>query len=364
MEFNQLIENAMQRNASDIHIAVNHPPAMRVYGEIIYLRIPELTKEQVTRMIHSCMNEEQKAIFEREWEIDFSFKHEAGFRMRVNLFNNIHGPAAAMRIIPLTIKSLEELSAPPILQKITTNISKGMILVTGPTGSGKSTTMAAMIDHINKNSQKHILIIEDPIEFTHKSHMCIISQREIGMHSKSFARALKSALREDPDIIMVGEMRDLETIQLALTAAETGHLVIGTLHTNTAASTVDRIVDVFPAEDKPMVRSMLSNSLEAVISQRLIRKADMTGMVAAHEVMLCNSAIRNLIRESKIQQIPSIMQTNAGIGMQLMKDALLNLSSKGIIDNSEALQLLNASENNMISKVGIAGSKASLNSGF
>ncbi|HEZ1720233.1 TPA: type IV pilus twitching motility protein PilT, partial [Neisseria meningitidis] len=294
------------------------------------INLPEMSAEEVGNMVTSVMNDHQRKIYQQNLEVDFSFELPNVARFRVNAFNIGRGPAAVFRTIPSTVLSLEELKAPSIFQKIAES-PRGMVLVTGPTGSGKSTTLAAMINYINETQPAHILTIEDPIEFVHQSKKSLINQRELHQHTLSFANALSSALREDPDVILVGEMRDPETIGLALTAAETGHLVFGTLHTTGAAKTVDRIVDVFPAGEKEMVRSMLSESLTAVISQNLLKTHDGNGRVASHEILIANPAVRNLIRENKITQINSVLQTGQASGMQTMDQSLQSLVRQGLI---------------------------------
>ena len=297
---------------------------IRVHGDVRRINLPAANQEQVFDMITDVMNDNQRKIFQQNLETDFSFELPNIARFRVNAFMSNRGPAAVFRTIPSTVLTLEQLQAPKVFEKIS-DTPRGLVLVTGPTGSGKSTTLAAMINYINENHPAHILTIEDPIEFVHQSKKALVNQRELHEHTHSFANALKSALREDPDVILVGEMRDPETIGLALTAAETGHLVFGTLHTTGAAKTVDRIVDVFPAGEKEMVRSMLSESLRAVISQTLLKTKDGSGRVAAHEIMLSTPAVRNLIRENKIAQIGSVMQTGQQYGMQTLDQCLQNL---------------------------------------
>ncbi len=306
---------------------------------MVPLKVPPLTPDMIKSMLYSIMSEKQRSAYERDFELDFSISFGENMRFRVNAFNTLNGPAAVFRTIPTRILSLDELGTPDILKKLT-QLHKGLILVTGPTGSGKSTTMAAMINHINAHSAKHILTIEDPVEFVHHSKKSLVNQREVGPNTKSFAAALKSALREDPDVILVGELRDRETIQLAITAAETGHLVMGTLHTNSAPKTIDRIIDVFPGEDKEMVRAMLSVSLEAVITQALVKRADGKGRIAVHEILLGTGAIRNLIRENKVPQISSMMQIGSKVGMKTMRDSAYALLNDGIIDSDTARALL------------------------
>jgi twitching motility protein PilT len=318
-------------------------PTLRINGDIVPLRVSAISTDEVSAMIGDLMSEEQKRQYREELEIDFAVSVKGIGRYRLNAFTSINGPAAVMRDIPTAVKSIEELKLPRIIERFSL-LSKGLVLVTGPTGSGKSTTLAAMVDHINQYRKRHILTIEDPIEFIHKSNLSIVNQRELGVHTRSFSSALKSALREDPDVILIGELRDIETISLALTAAETGHLVLATLHTSSANKTIDRIIDVFPGDDKPMVRSMLSSSLEGIVSQILIRTADESGRVAAHEILSVNSAIRNLIRDNKIPQIYSMMQVGTKHGMKVMKDSIYELLDEGIITEENARAALNYNE--------------------
>ncbi len=340
MDVTDLLAMTHQHNASDLHLSSYNPPILRINGDMSPVRtVPPLEPEKVKEMLYSIMTDQQRRDYETELEIDFSISFGDASRFRVNAFNTMYGPAAVFRTIPTRIVTLEELNAPEIFYKLT-SLHKGLLLVTGPTGSGKSTTLAALIDHINSNHQHHIITIEDPIEFVHQSKMSLINQREVGASTKSFARALKSCLREDPDIILVGELRDIETIHLAMTAAETGHLVMGTLHTNTAPKTIDRIIDVFPSSDKAMARAMLSVSLEAVISQSLLKTADGAGRVAAHEIMLGTSAVRNLIRENKVPQLYSAIQTGSKYGMRTMKESLTALLNEGKITESEMQRVL------------------------
>lgn len=338
MEITDLLISTQKNNASDLHLSTGNPPILRIHGEMMPYKSPPLTQEDVKRMLYSIMTEQQRADYERDMELDFAISFAEDMRFRVNAFNTLNGPAAVLRSIPTEILTLEDVGAPEILKKLC-SLQKGLILVTGPTGSGKSTTLAAMIDHINENDSKHIITIEDPVEFVHKSKKCLINQREVGKNTQSFAKALRSALREDPDVILVGELRDIETIQLALTAAETGHLVMGTLHTNSAPKTIDRIIDVFPAEDKEMVRAMLSVSLEAVVTQALLKRKE-GGRVASHEIMLGTHAVRNLIREGKVPQLYSLIQIGSKIGMCTMKDSVYALLEKDIISESAARSLL------------------------
>ena len=335
MQITDLLAFGVKNKASDLHLSAGLPPMIRVHGDVRRINLPEMNAEEVGHMITSVMNDLQRKNYQQNLETDFSFELPNVARFRVNAFNTNRGPAAAFRTIPSRVLSLEELKAPHIFKKIAQN-PRGLVLVTGPTGSGKSTTLAAMINYINETQSSHILTIEDPIEFMHESKKCLINQRELHEHTHSFANALRSALREDPDIILVGEMRDPETIGLALTAAETGHLVFGTLHTTGAAKTVDRIVDVFPAGEKEMVRSMLSESLRAVISQTLLKTRDGQGRVAAHEILTSTSAVRNLIRENKIAQLGSALQTGQAHGMQTLDQALQALVRTGTISPETA----------------------------
>jgi len=311
------------------------PPMIRVHGDVRRINVPAMEHNEVHDMVYDIMNDGQRKVYEEMLECDFSFEIPNLARFRVNAFNHNRGAGAVFRTIPSKILTLEQLNCPPIFKEIAQN-PRGICLVTGPTGSGKSTTLAAMVDFINDTEHGHILTVEDPIEFVHQSKKCLINQREVGPHTLSFANALRSALREDPDVILVGEMRDLETIRLALTAAETGHLVFGTLHTSSAAKTIDRIVDVFPAAEKDMVRSMLSESLRAVISQTLCKTKDGQGRVAAHEIMIGTPAIRNLIRENKIAQMYSAIQTGQNVGMQTLDQNLKELVQRNIISVGEA----------------------------
>lgn len=330
MQITDLLAFGAKNKASDLHLSSGISPMIRVHGDMRRINLPEMSAEEVGNMVTSVMNDHQRKIYQQNLEVDFSFELPNVARFRVNAFNIGRGPAAVFRTIPSTVLSLEELKAPSIFQKIAES-PRGMVLVTGPTGSGKSTTLAAMINYINETQPAHILTIEDTIEFVHQSKKSLINQRELHQHTLSFANALRSALREDPDVILVGEMRDPETIGLALTAAETGHLVFGTLHTTGAAKTVDRIVDVFPAGEKEMVRSMLSESLTAVISQNLLKTHDGNGRVASHEILIANPAVRNLIRENKITQINSVLQTGQASGMQTMDQSLQSLVRQGLI---------------------------------
>ena len=334
MDITELLAFSVEHNASDLHLSTGTPPSIRVDGDVRKLNIPAFDEKDVNALVYDIMNDRQRKEYEQNLEVDFSFEVPNLARFRVNAFNQNRGPAAVFRTIPSTVLTMEQLGCPESFKTIADN-PRGLVLVTGPTGSGKSTTLAAMVDYINATKHHHILTIEDPIEFVHSNKSCLINQREVHRDTLSFSNALRSALREDPDVILVGEMRDLETIRLAMTAAETGHLVFGTLHTTSAPKTIDRIIDVFPAEEKSMVRSMLSESLRAVISQTLVKKVG-GGRVAAHEVMIGVPAIRNLIREDKIAQMYSAIQTGMSHGMQTMDQCLLNLVNRGVITRQDA----------------------------
>ena len=339
MDITQLLTFCFQQNGSDLHISAGEPPIIRVDGDMKKVKVPALTPEQTQSMLYDIMGDHQRKIFEERSDIDFSIEVGEAARFRVNIFRQRRGMGAVFRVIPTKILTLEQLGMPQILADLTRK-EKGLVLVTGPTGSGKSTTLAAMINLINEEFDGHILTIEDPIEFVHPSKRCLVNQREIGPHTQGFAAALRAALREDPDIILVGEMRDLETIQLALTAAETGHLVFGTLHTSSAPKTVDRIIDVFPANQQGQVRAMMSESIQAIITQTLCKKNG-GGRVAALEVLIGTTAVRNLIRENKIHQIPSIMQTSQNTGMRTMEAALIELATKNLITHEAAIEKSN-----------------------
>ncbi|MBP7712356.1 MAG: type IV pilus twitching motility protein PilT [Gammaproteobacteria bacterium] len=334
MDIGELLAFSVKNGASDLHLSAGLPPMIRVDGDIRRINVPALEHKVVHDLVYDIMNDKQRKDYEEFLETDFSFEIPGLARFRVNAFNQNRGSAAVFRTIPSKILTLEDLNAPSIFKQISDN-PRGVVLVTGPTGSGKSTTLAAMIDYKNNSEYGHILTIEDPIEFVHESKKCLINQREVHRDTLGFNEALRSALREDPDIVLVGEMRDLETIRLALTAAETGHLVFGTLHTSSAAKTIDRIVDVFPAAEKDMIRAMLSESLRAVISQTLLKKIG-GGRIAAHEIMIGTPAIRNLIRENKIAQMYSAIQTGQQFGMQTLDQNLQELSRKGLVSREEA----------------------------
>jgi len=334
MDIAQLLAFGVKQGASDLHLSAGLPPMIRVDGDIRRINVPEMEHKQVHDMIYDIMSDKQRKDYEEFLETDFSFEIPGLARFRVNAFNHNRGAGGVFRTIPSKILSLEDLGAPKIFQEIS-EYPRGIVLVTGPTGSGKSTTLAGMVDYKNDSEYGHILTVEDPIEFVHESKKCLVNQREVHRDTLGFNEALRSALREDPDTILVGEMRDLETIRLALSAAETGHLVFGTLHTSSAAKTIDRIVDVFPAAEKSMVRSMLSESLKAVISQTLMKKIG-GGRVAAHEIMIGTPAIRNLIREDKIAQMYSAIQTGQNVGMQTLDQNLKELLAQGVVSKDEA----------------------------
>jgi twitching motility protein PilT len=334
MDIAALLAFSVKNSASDLHLSAGLPPMVRVDGDMRRINLPTMEHKEVHAMIYDIMNDKQRKNYEEFLETDFSFEIQGLARFRVNAFTQNRGAAAVFRTIPSQVLTLEELDAPAGFKDIANN-TRGIVLVTGPTGSGKSTTLAAMINYKNENDFAHILTIEDPIEFVHESKKSLVNQREVHRDTHSFSESLRSALREDPDIILVGEMRDLETIRLALTAAETGHLVFGTLHTSSAAKTIDRIIDVFPAAEKDMVRSMLSESLRAVISQTLLKKLG-GGRAAAHEIMIGTPAIRNLIREDKIPQMYSAIQTGQGVGMQTLDQCLLELVHRKVVTKQEA----------------------------
>jgi twitching motility protein PilT len=337
MDISELLAFSVKNKASDLHLSAGLPPMIRVHGDVRRINLPPLEHKDVHAMIYDIMNDSQRKLYDENLECDFSFDLPGLARFRVNAFNQDRGAAAVLRTIPSRVLSLEELQAPRVFADFSSK-PRGLVLVTGPTGSGKSTTLAAMIDYVNNNLYGHVLTIEDPIEFVHESRKCVINQREVGPHTLSFANALRSALREDPDVVLVGELRDLETIRLALTAAETGHLVFGTLHTSSAAKTIDRIVDVFPAAEKEMVRAMMSESLVAVISQSLLKLKDGNGRVAAHEIMVGTPAIRNLIRENKVAQMYSMIQTGSQFGMQTLDQCMMDLVRRNVVSVGEARQ--------------------------
>ncbi|NLC21841.1 MAG: type IV pilus twitching motility protein PilT [Halomonadaceae bacterium] len=334
MDITELLAFAAKQNASDLHLSAGLPPMVRVDGDIRRLELPVMEDRQVRELIHSGMNESQRRVYEETLEADFAFEVPGIARVRVNAFHQARGAGAVLRFIPGEVLSLEALGLNDIFRRLAL-LPRGLVLVTGPTGSGKSTTLAAMIDYINERRAAHVLTIEDPIEFVHRSKRCLINQREVHRDTRGFAPALRSALREDPDVIMVGELRDLETIRLALTAAETGHLVFGTLHTTSAAKTIDRIIDVFPGDEQAMVRAMLAESLQGVISQTLLKRRT-SGRVAVHEVLIATPAVRNLMREDRVAQIYSAMQTGGAHGMQTLDAALARLVAEGVVDREEA----------------------------
>ncbi len=336
MDISRLLHFTIQNEASDLHISAGESPMIRVHGEMKRVDTPALSTEQAQAMIYDMMNDSQRKIFEEFSDIDFSMQLGDVSRFRVNIFRQNRGLGAVFRAIPTTIRTLTELGMPPVMSSIAQR-EKGLVLVTGPTGSGKSTTLASMIDLINQTLEGHILTVEDPIEFVHQSKRCLVNQREVGSHTQSFGNALRAALREDPDIILVGEMRDLETIHLALTAAETGHLVFGTLHTSSAPKTVDRIIDVFPADQQGQVRAMFAESIQAIVTQTLCKKVG-GGRIAALEVLIGTPAVKNLIREGKIHQLPGVMQTSQGVGMQTLEMSLRELLDRGLIDRATAVE--------------------------
>ncbi len=342
MDITDLLAFTVKNKASDLHLSAGLPPMVRIDGDIHRLKAPAQSKQRVLDMLYDIMNEKQRKLFEEDLELDFSVDIKGLARFRVNAFSQSRGPAAVFRVIPSEINSLEDLGLGNIFSELCAK-NKGLIIVTGPTGSGKSTTLAAMVNEINVTYQKHILTIEDPIEFIHTSKKSLINQREVHRDTLSFEAALRSALREDPNVILVGEMRDLETVRLALTAAETGHLVLATLHTSSAVKTIDRIVDVFPAGEKDMIRTMLSESLEAVVSQMLVKKAN-GGRALAHEIMICNGAIRNLIRENKAAQMYSSIQTGAQEGMITLDAHLRELVTRGVISKAHAVEHIKHTE--------------------
>ena len=338
MDLNQLLSYSIDSGASDLHLSVGSIPMVRINGTMKPLNLDVLLQDDIEKMLPEVMDKDQMAIFKEQKEIDFSAKLEGKGRFRVNFFNQINGLAAVFRTIPDTIKSCDELGIPPFMQDLAM-IDRGLVLLTGPTGSGKSTTLAAMVDHINRNKACHIITIEDPVEYYHHTKESLINQRELGASTHSFSNALRAALREDPDVILVGEMRDLETISLALTAAETGHLVLSTLHTSSAVKSIDRIIDIYPSGQKDQIRSMLSESLEAVISQKLLPTKDVKGRVPACEVMISSTAIRNLIREDRVFQITSVIQSGGVEGMQTLDQDLQRLVTQGKIERKVAMDI-------------------------
>ncbi len=338
MDLTQLLAFTMQNDASDLHLSSGNPPIIRVSGQMKRVKGDSLGSDDIRTMLYSVMAEEQRAEYEKNMELDFAIALGEKARFRVNAFTTRLGAAAVFRTIPTEIPTMDQLGLPPVMKRFA-ELEKGIILVTGPTGSGKSTTLSSMVNHINLHHAKHILTVEDPVEFFHTSKKSLVNHREVGQDTKTFARALKSALREDPDVILVGEMRDHETISLALTAAETGHLVFGTLHANSASKTIDRIIDVFPSGDKEMVRAMLSSSIQGVIAQTLLRKEG-GGRVGAFEILVGTNAVRNLIRENQIPQMYSMMQTGSRYGMITMEDAVTDLLEAGIIGKDEARHAL------------------------
>lgn len=343
MDITELLAFSAKQGASDLHLSAGLPPMIRVDGDVRRINLPPMEHKQVHSLIYEIMNDKQRKDFEEFLETDFSFEVPGVARFRVNAFNQNRGAGGVFRTIPSKVLTMEDLGMGQVFRDVSM-APRGLVLVTGPTGSGKSTTLAAMVDYINDNKYEHILTIEDPIEFVHESKKCLVNQREVHRHTHGFNEALRSALREDPDIILVGELRDLETIRLAMTAAETGHLVFGTLHTTSAAKTIDRIIDVFPAEEKSMVRSMLSESLQAVVAQTLLKKTG-GGRVAAHEIMIGSSAIRNLIREDKVAQMYSAIQTGGAVGMQTMDQCLAELVDKRLIGRDVAREKARFPEN-------------------
>lgn len=336
MDITQLLQFAHQQDASDLHISAGEPPIVRVHGDVKRIKAPALTAEQTQAMVYDIMNDAQRKLFEERSDIDFAMQMGEVARFRVNVFRQHRGLGAVFRKIPAQVQTLDALGMPAVLAQLSRK-ERGLVLVTGPTGSGKSTTLAAMIDLINQELEGHILTVEDPIEFVHRPKRCLINQREVGPHTQSFNSALRAALREDPDIILVGEMRDLETIQLALTAAETGHLVFGTLHTSSAPKTVDRIIDVFPPNQQAQVRAMFAESIQAIITQTLCKRAE-GGRVAALEILIGTTAVRNLIREGKIHQLPGVMQTSQGVGMQTLEMHLKELVANHSITREVAVE--------------------------
>jgi len=335
LELPTLLKATLDAGASDLHLSTGQPPLIRLRGKMVRSQAAALNEDEARAIIYSVMSEDLRKAHERGAEVDFAFELPGISRFRANVFRQRLGVSAVYRVIASTVPSLEQLGTPPVLRELAMK-ERGLVLVTGPTGSGKSTTLAAMIDHINRHKQAHIITIEDPIEFVHESKMSLVHQREVGMHTDSFSAALRGALREDPDILLVGELRDLETTALAITAAETGHLVFGTLHTNSAAKTIDRLVDIFPGDRQSQIRTMLSESLEGVIAQTLLPSADGKGRVAALEILIGVPALRNLVREAKTTQIPSVIQVGSQHGMQTLDQAIMELFAAGKITKEEA----------------------------
>lgn len=333
----ELLEFAKQKNASDLHLSTGAVPIVRIHGTLKKLNLPPMDSAQIREMVKPLLNPAMLSKLETDHEVDLAAELPDATRFRINIFEQLRGVAAAFRVIPSQIRTFEELALPEIMKTFSLK-EKGLVLVTGPTGCGKSTTLAAMIDYVNEHCRKHIITVEDPIEFVHQNKNCLINQREVGLHTRSFQTALRVAMREDPDVILVGEMRDLETVSLALTASETGHLVFATLHTSSAAKTIDRIIDIFPAESKEQVRTMLSESLTAVVSQRLLPHKTEESRVLALEILNVTTAVRNLIREDKIFQLPSIIQSGAEQGMMSMDMSLMDLVQKGQVSREEAVK--------------------------
>jgi twitching motility protein PilT len=352
VRIHDLVRACVDQRASDIHFSAGEVPALRVDGEIRRLGLPALSPDDAKRLAYSMMLERHRLAFETQLETDFAVAFRDVARFRVNVYTQTRGAGVVMRRIPTRVQNLDELGMPPVFHRIAA-FSRGLVLVTGPTGSGKSTTLAALIDHINHHRAEHILTVEDPVEFLHTPKRCIINQRELGADTRSFGAALRSALREDPDVILVGELRDLETISLAISAAETGHLVFGTLHTNSAAETVDRLIDVFPHDQQGQIRAMLSTSLMAVVSQQLVRKVTEPGRVPAQEILIVNAAVRNLIRENKLHQVASVMQAGRQEGMQTMDMAARDLVQRRRISREDAIRITNNPR--LFDEPGVAG---------